>query len=118
MKVPKSDGKFAATSGVYDSPEDYFGTVIRLWIGVTFFDGWSALTPSCRWKDQDKDCRQTLWPCNNSELTCGKCKKHHVIMACPNKRHPYGLCEKCAADAQRDLRSNASTDIYDATVTR
>ncbi len=118
MKVPKLDSKSAATSGIYDSPEDYFNTIIRLWTGVTFHDGWCALTPSCRWKDQDKDCRQTLWPCDNRDLLCGKCKKNHFVMACPNKRHPYGLCEKCATAAQRDLRGHSSTDIYDATVTR
>jgi hypothetical protein len=44
--------------GVYSSPEEYFDTVLRLWVGMTFCDGNSAINPKCRYKNGDKDCAQ------------------------------------------------------------
>lgn len=45
MKVPTDNNSH---SGVYESVDEYFGTVQRLWVAVTFYDGWSALNPTCR----------------------------------------------------------------------
>ena len=44
MKVP-GDKK---SLGVYPDKKDYFNTICRLWIGLTFEDGNKALSPKCR----------------------------------------------------------------------
>ena len=52
MKVP-NDG---TSMGVYTKKADYFNTVCRLWVGLTFSDGNAALSPKCRHKTSGKEC--------------------------------------------------------------
>lgn len=52
MKVP-NDG---TSMGVYTKKAEYFNTVCRLWIGLTFSDGNAALSPKCRHKTSGKEC--------------------------------------------------------------
>ena len=52
MKVP-DDG---SSMGVYAGKKEYFDTVSRLWIGLTFSDGNAALSPKCRHKTSGKEC--------------------------------------------------------------
>ena len=54
MKVP-GDRK---SQGVYPDKTDYFDTICRLWIGLTFEDGNKALSPKCRERQQGstKEC--------------------------------------------------------------
>ena len=52
MKVP-DDGR---SMGVYTNKKEYFDTVCRLWIGLTFSDGNVALSPKCRHKTSGKEC--------------------------------------------------------------
>jgi hypothetical protein len=36
--------------GIYNSPDEYFDTVSKLWTAMTFYNGNAALNPKCRWK--------------------------------------------------------------------
>ena len=48
MKVPGDKHSM----GVYNNREDYFDTICRLWVGLTFNDGNGALNPKCRHKTE------------------------------------------------------------------
>ena len=52
MKVPDDE----SSTGVYRNKEEYFDTVCRMWIGLTFSDGNAALSPKCRHKAAGKEC--------------------------------------------------------------
>ena len=52
MKVP-DDG---SSMSVYAGKKEYFDTVSRLWIGLTFSDGNAALSPKCCHKTSGKEC--------------------------------------------------------------
>lgn len=121
MKVPGGRG-----DGVYESPEEYFDSMLKLWVGMTFVDGNNALLPHCTAKGaNDKVCDQPLWPIVTSSVDHSGCKSHscsrHVEFVCANRNHDRGLCRRCASRRQEVLRgppsSHASTHIYDATVT-
>jgi len=117
MKVPR--GK---ANGVYDSVEEYFETVIRIWIGLTFGEGHNSLSPSCKIRNAGKECGHILWPVSNAENV--KCHSHHchnnAVLACCNKNHDYGFCEACVKKIREGFRGppgpGASTHIYDGAV--
>jgi Zinc finger C-x8-C-x5-C-x3-H type (and similar) len=63
------------TNGVYDSPEDYMNTVHKLWVAMTFFDGFAAIAPRCRSRSPSGTCSNALWPVaankgNTANMTC------------------------------------------------
>ena len=119
LKVPNS-----ASNGLYNSPGDYFQTITKLWIAMTFSDGNSALSPHCKAFDNDKECGRPLWltTTGNLNTTCrtSGCHKQVIVMCC-NRFHDNGLCDECFTKAQADLRGspgrNSSTHVYDAVVT-
>ncbi|KAI8995867.1 P-loop containing nucleoside triphosphate hydrolase protein [Gaertneriomyces semiglobifer] len=117
MKTPDTNYK-----GVYDSAEEYFDTVIKLFIGMTFSDGNNALNAQCRYRKDNKECGHVLWPVRGghagSGLTCRiqNCGREAVFV-CPNRFHSQGLCSGCAKKAQAALRA-ACTHVYDGRVTR
>ncbi|KAJ3408103.1 hypothetical protein HDV05_005146 [Chytridiales sp. JEL 0842] len=97
MKVP-SDKR---THGVYESVHDYFDTVMKLWIGLTFGDGNAALSPTCRHRGGDGQ--------DNTVVAC--CNRFHADSA---------LCHLCSTTHSTALRGapspKSSTHVYDATV--
>ena len=111
--------------GVYDDADDYMDTVLRLWIAMTFFDGFSTVAPRCRTRGQSGTCSNPLWPVASgcSYLGSMYCRskgcKSPVLFACRSKSHD-ALCEKCALQSiSRHVGApgpNASTHIYDAGV--
>lgn len=126
LQLPKMKVPGKAGDGVYESPDEYFESVIKLWIGMTFVDGNNALLPHCTVKGaNDKVCDQPLWPIGASGKAGVTCKSHncarHVEFVCANRFHDRGYCSRCASQRQEQLRgppsSNASTHIYDSTVT-
>ncbi|TYZ68458.1 hypothetical protein PybrP1_004317 [[Pythium] brassicae (nom. inval.)] len=126
LQLPKLKVPGKAGDGVYDSPEEYFESVIKLWIGMTFVDGNNALLPHCSVRGaNDKVCDQPLWPIRTSGKVGVSCKSHncgrHVEFVCANRFHDRGYCGRCAGVRQEQLRgppsSNASTHIYDCAVT-
>lgn len=52
MKVSDDE----SSMGVCRNKEEYFDTVCRLWIGLTFSDGNAALSPRCQHKTAEKEC--------------------------------------------------------------
>eukprot|EP00727_Mastigamoeba_balamuthi_P013907 m51a1_g9139 hypothetical protein (3447) ;mRNA; r:63647-74936 len=119
------------TDGVYDSAEQYFETVGRLWTAVTFSEGCNALNPACHSRegspDRPVDCGHVLWPVADAMQQQGpplRCRTrgciNEVAYACFRKNHNYGLCETCAERARGELRGppgpRACTHIYDCTV--
>lgn len=96
------------TDGCYDSLEEYFDTVYRLWIGLTWHDGWMALTPSCKWKISiagDKVCDKGLWPISSAGFRCNtKDCSGSVVMACCNKQHKFGYCKSCGEKRKTAMR--------------
>ncbi|KAI9318848.1 hypothetical protein DFJ73DRAFT_769718 [Zopfochytrium polystomum] len=125
-KLPVMQGPKSASRGVYTSPEDYFDTVLKLWVAITFEHGNNALTPHCRTRDKDKECGHVLWPIPDDHASTLQCQVPHctrrVVLACPNRFHNRGLCAHCANRARQLLcgppSPHASTHIYDARVTR
>lgn len=126
MKVPGGKG-----NGVYDSPEEYFESTLKLWVGMTFVDGNNALLPHCTVKGAgDKVCDQPLWPISSTGPSGGSalrfdCRSSRctrsVEFMCVNRKHDYGFCRLCANQRQESLRgppsTHASTHIYDGFVT-
>ncbi|SPR01593.1 unnamed protein product (mitochondrion) [Plasmodiophora brassicae] len=122
MKVPGT-----RSQGVYDSTHDYFETVLKVWVAITFEHGSYALTPHCHDHDQQgRPCGRTLWAIpeeRSGSLTCMalRCTRP-VVLACPNKFHNRGLCNPCATKAKEALRGPpgrySSTHIYDACVVK
>ena len=53
LVIHSGDG---SSNGVYSSKEEYFDTMCRLWIGLTFSDGNAALNPKCRQHVNGKEC--------------------------------------------------------------
>ncbi|KAF4031045.1 ATPase family associated domain-containing protein 12 [Phytophthora infestans] len=82
LQLPRSNG-----GRVYESSDEYFTTIVELWIGMTFVEGNNALLPHCTVKMGDK------------------------------VQHTKGYCSKCASEYQQRLRGPsskyASTHIYD-----
>ncbi|XP_066921715.1 uncharacterized protein [Clytia hemisphaerica] len=122
MKVPGDK----RSQGVYSDKKDYFDTICRLWIGLTFEDGNKALSPKCRDRQQGatKECGTVLWqvPNGNRAEVCRSCRKDTVSYVCQNMRHRGGLCSRCCMGAKqrlmgpKDAKGMASTHIYDFTV--
>ncbi|KAG6967558.1 hypothetical protein JG688_00006251 [Phytophthora aleatoria] len=85
LQLPRSKG-----GRVYESSDEYFRTVVELWIGMTFVEGNNALLPHCTVKMGDK------------------------------MQHTKGYCSRCAGEYQQRLRGPpskyASTHIYDGSV--
>ncbi|KAI8896071.1 hypothetical protein BC833DRAFT_599019, partial [Globomyces pollinis-pini] len=117
MKVPDSKSQ-----GVYDSVDNYFDTVGKLWIGLTFGEGHSATSPICRYRQADKECGHVLWPMKSSgTMSCRTPHCHQTVsFACGNRFHDYGLCEPCVRFTRQKLcgspGKSASTHIYDGSV--
>jgi hypothetical protein len=109
--------------GVFDSVEHYFDTIQRLWIGITWSDGWRVLNPYCKANNDQKECGRSLWPLEGSHMSCKRkgCTRT-VNFACPNFRHNFGVCTDCAKKTRNELMGppgpRASTDIYDGTITK
>jgi hypothetical protein len=108
---------------VYESSDEYFTTIVGLWIGMTFVEGNNALLPHCTVKMGDKVCDQPLWPFPGKE-TRMNCKNSHcdryATFMCAHRLHTKGYCSKCAAEYQQRLRGPpskyASTHIYDGCI--
>ena len=135
VRLPKMSIPTDKSQGVYESVEQYFDTLQRLWIAVTFCDGCYVLNPRCHDHNADKECCNPLWPCSVGDLKCrthrllppfcfsviitSRCLKH-VTVACCNKRHHSALCQDCLQTYKKCLRGapgqNASTHVYDVTV--
>ncbi|KAI8855087.1 hypothetical protein BC829DRAFT_412745 [Chytridium lagenaria] len=126
MKVPGGKG-----NGVYNSKEEYFETVIRLWVAMTFGEGNNLLNPSCNYKTSGagssgaKDCGRAMLPLKEPTISGSlACRSRGcmelVSLACSNKLHDRGLCGVCADKTKRALRGppgdHASTHIYDGTI--
>ncbi|KAG7382936.1 hypothetical protein PHYPSEUDO_004232 [Phytophthora pseudosyringae] len=83
---------------VYESSDEYFTTIVQLWIGMTFVEGNNALLPHCTVKVGDK------------------CDRYATFL-CAHRQHTKGYCSKCAGEYQQRLRGPpskyASTHIYD-----
>lgn len=118
--LPKLQLSHTNEGRVYESSDDYYTTIVQLWIGMTFVEGNNALLPHCTVKVGDKICDQPLWPfpgkhnsinCRNSQ--CGS----YATFLCAHRQHAKGFCSKCASDYQQRLRGPpskyASTHIYD-----
>ena len=124
MKVPQS-----RHDGVYDSFDDYITTIQKLWIGMTFSDGFASLSPKCRCRKgkSDQVCQQAMWPIASKDSLHPhmKCRTRNcsgfVEYACRIRSHE-GLCGRCAETAQINNRSSpgpkASTHVYDGTIDR
>ncbi|ETP10987.1 hypothetical protein F441_13483 [Phytophthora nicotianae CJ01A1] len=115
LQLPRSN-----EGRVYDSSDEYFRTVVELWIGMTFVEGNNALLPHCTVKTGDKVCDQPLWPFpeKKSSIHCrnSQCDRFATFV-CAHRLHTKGYCSKCAGEYQQRLRGPpskyASTHIYD-----
>ncbi|KAG3141311.1 hypothetical protein PI126_g15554 [Phytophthora idaei] len=117
LQLPRSNG-----GRVYENSDEYFRTVVELWIGMTFVEGNNALLPHCTVKMGDKMCDQPLWPfsdkmsihCRNSQ--CDR----YATFVCAHRQHTKGYCSRCAGEYQQRLRGPpskyASTHIYDGSI--
>ncbi|KAG6968336.1 hypothetical protein JG687_00003807 [Phytophthora cactorum] len=85
LQLPRSNG-----GRVYESSDEYFRTIVELWIGMTFVEGNNALLPHCTVKMGHK------------------------------MQHTKGYCSRCAGEYQQRLRGPpskyASTHIYDGSI--
>ena len=109
------------TKGVYDTREEYFEIVHKLWIGLTFGEGHDSIAPNCCSRDGDKTCGRSLSPVTTSSQMCKGFECFQTaIYTCPNSFHDYSLCEECFRHKMSMLCSgnpkSASTHIYDASV--
>uniref|UniRef100_A0AAV1UG65 AAA+ ATPase domain-containing protein n=1 Tax=Peronospora matthiolae TaxID=2874970 RepID=A0AAV1UG65_9STRA len=110
---------------VYESKDEYFATIVQLWIGMTFLEGNNALLPHCTVKMGDKVCDQPLWPLSgkNNAMNCrnSHCDRYATFL-CAHSQHVKGYCSKCAGEYQQRLRGppskHASTHIYDGFIAR
>ena len=113
-------------NGVYESSDDYMQTVHRLWVAMTFFDGFAAIAPRCRSRGHSGICSNALWPAAASKgnaIAGLKCRrpgcKEPVLFACRFSSHD-ALCEDCAKRSISDHLgppgSGSATHIYDARV--
>lgn len=108
---------------VYESSDEYFVTIVKLWIGMTFVEGNNALLPHCTVKMGDKVCDQPLWPFpgKHSPINCknSQCDRFATFL-CAHRMHSKGYCSKCAGEYQQRLRGPpskyASTHIYDGCI--
>ena len=97
MKTPNSKSQ-----GVYMNKDDYMNTVQRLWVGMTFTDGHSSLSPQCHHKSGKHGvfCQKTLWPLSSSKASM-RCRTSHCNgvpeFACSIKNQD-ALCGKCAKE--------------------
>ncbi|KAG2789761.1 hypothetical protein PC129_g8833 [Phytophthora cactorum] len=117
LQLPRSNG-----GRVYESSDEYFRTIVELWIGMTFVEGNNALLPHCTVKMGHKMCDQPLWPfsdkmsihCRNSQ--CDR----YATFVCAHRQHTKGYCSRCAGEYQQRLRGPpskyASTHIYDGSI--
>ncbi|KAJ3286671.1 hypothetical protein HK104_008917 [Borealophlyctis nickersoniae] len=120
VKLPKMK-----STGIYGSRDEYFDTVLKLWVAMTFHDGNNAVSPVCKHRDNDKECGHVMWP-NPKSSSDVRCRTRNcangAVLVCGNRFHNLGLCETCAIKAQNALRGppgrDASTHIYDGTVTK
>ncbi|KAL4165528.1 hypothetical protein KRP22_014238 [Phytophthora ramorum] len=123
--LPKLRTSRSTEGRIYESSEEYFATIIELWIGMTFVEGNNALLPHCTVKTGDKVCDQPLWPFPGKEALL-RCKNSHcdryATCLCAHRQHSKGLCSKCAGEYQQRLRGPpskfASTHIYDAFISK
>ncbi|KAI9895943.1 hypothetical protein PsorP6_018393 [Peronosclerospora sorghi] len=60
--LPKLQLSRSNDGRVYESSSDYFATIVKLCIGMTFVEGNNALLPHCTVKVGDKMFDQPLWP--------------------------------------------------------
>ncbi|KAI9916979.1 hypothetical protein PsorP6_016816 [Peronosclerospora sorghi] len=60
--LPKLQLSRSNDGRVYESSSDYFATIVKLCIGMTFVEGNNALLPHFTVKVGDKMCDQPLWP--------------------------------------------------------
>ncbi|CAI5724574.1 unnamed protein product [Hyaloperonospora brassicae] len=124
-QLPKMQLARANEGRVYRSKDEYFATIVQLWIGMTFVEGNNALLPHCTVKMGDKVCDQPLWPFpeKNSVTNCknSQCDRYATFL-CVHRQHAKGYCSKCAGEYQQRLRGppskHASTHIYDGTISQ
>ncbi|ETO69878.1 hypothetical protein F444_13603 [Phytophthora nicotianae P1976] len=106
LQLPRSN-----EGRVYDSSDEYFRTVVELWIGMTFVEGNNALLPHCTVKTGDKVCDQPLWPFpeKKSSIHCrnSQCDRFATFV-CAHRLHTKGYCSKCAGEYQQRLRGPPS----------
>ncbi|KAI9990974.1 hypothetical protein PInf_018592 [Phytophthora infestans] len=115
LQLPRSNG-----GRVYESSDEYFTTIVELWIGMTFVEGNNALLPHCTVKMGDKVCDQPLWPFPDKKMSLhcrnSQCDRYATFV-CAHRQHTKGYCSKCASEYQQRLRGPsskyASTHIYD-----
>ncbi|RMX65665.1 hypothetical protein KXD40_008073 [Peronospora effusa] len=123
--LPKLQLPHTNEGRVYENSEEYFTTIVKLWIGMTFVEGNNALLPHCTVKMGDKMCDQPLWPfpgkttaINCKDSQCGR----NATFLCAHRQHAKGYCSKCAGDYQQKLRGPpskyASTHIYDGFISQ
>lgn len=105
----------------YETSDQYAETLLQLWTMLTFYWGATALHPKCMFKTRDFPCGQPLFA-DPEGGSCYYCHASSVAVACPNKRHGFGVCSRCFNNVQRALLGppgpGASTDVYDARVQR
>jgi hypothetical protein len=112
-------------AGVYESADEYMDTVLRLWVAMTFSDGFSVLAPHCRSRGPSGGCQNTLWPVaagnvHLGNLRCrGRSCPNPVAFACRIKSHD-ALCNQCASRSIGNNLGgpgpNAATHMYDGKV--
>eukprot|EP01088_Endostelium_zonatum_P017523 TRINITY_DN51_c4_g1_i2.p1 TRINITY_DN51_c4_g1~~TRINITY_DN51_c4_g1_i2.p1 ORF type:complete len:2678 (+),score=278.13 TRINITY_DN51_c4_g1_i2:23-8035(+) len=106
---------------VYESKTKYFDTTERLWTGMTMYDGWAALNPSCRQKVNEAKgtCGRALWPMATGYKCWTKNCTNTTERNCSMHRS-FGLCSECVKKSQVSMRGppgkRASTNIYDGYV--
>ena len=121
MKVSKT-----SSAGIYDSAEDYIDTMHRLWVAMTFADGYATLAPQCRCRTTTGvSCQNTLYPIADvvgvsSKLRCRtRSCNGHVEFACRMKSHE-AVCGPCASRAVANHLGGpgpkGSTHIYDGRI--
>ena len=118
--LPKFKTHSDVSQGLYDSNDDYFNVVLKLWVALTFGEGFEAIQPGCRSRDGDRECGRTL--VFNSSSGSSHCFSkdcfNPVTFTCVSQFHDYSLCSSCHRKKQDDLRgppsNNSSTHLYDA----
>ncbi|KAL8000478.1 putative P-loop containing nucleoside triphosphate hydrolase, DNA2/NAM7 helicase, AAA [Plasmopara halstedii] len=118
--LPKLQPSGTNNGRVFESTDEYFLTILQLWIGMTFVEGNNALLPHCTVRAGDKMCDQPLWPFPGKHESI-KCKNSQcsgsATFLCAHKQHAKGICNMCASEYQRRLSGppskHASTHVYD-----
>ncbi|DBA01642.1 TPA: hypothetical protein N0F65_010293 [Lagenidium giganteum] len=123
LKLPRMSLPTSRSSGggVYESVDEYFDIVLKIWIGMTFGEGNNALMPHCTEQSGSKICDQVLLPLAHAHGNCRSSGcRGTAEFVCPIKSHTSGLCKRCELQKQNLLRAprsnHASTHMYDATV--